>query len=374
MTGNFRLPPLPLPIEPKVHPHFNLECPAEDRFEAVTLEYADRFKLYHSKEQRARMRNTENSRLAAWMYPHGSDELLQIGSDFVLWAFAFDDEYCDEGPLSNDPVLFIQKAGEILRAIDSPEDPPCNDDKYAMAARDMRQRLDRYAKPVQVARFVEAFRWYVTAEILKITNLKPSLSDFLVQRLYSGGGWAFPILVHVVADIDITPEEYEDRRVRAISEMLAMLTVLDPELYAYPKEIARAVNDKEHNLIQIMCRDHQCSLEEGIRHCYDFRWRIISLFLRLRDDVMKDASPGLRAYIETFALYWAGSITWVCGNNRYYSVDGLVQTGLVSGGELTFDCPPESFESIGVPSFEWWWEYDPARRAGFRREKVAAHG
>ncbi|AOK31817.1 hypothetical protein AQ611_20080 [Burkholderia singularis] len=33
-------------------------------------------------------------------------------------------------------------------------------------------------------------------------------------------------MVHVVADIDITPEEYEDRCVRAISEML---TVLDPE-------------------------------------------------------------------------------------------------------------------------------------------------
>lgn len=364
MIGNVTLPPLRLPIPARAHPHIDIEHPLTDRFELATLEYCDRFRLYHSEAQRERLRNTENSKLAAWMYPTGSDELLQVGSDFVLWAFAYDDEYCDEGPLSNNPAAFIKTAGEILRAIDSPEDPPCTDDRYALAARDMRQRLDRYARPAQVGRFVEAFRWYVTSEILKITNLKPTLSEYLVLRLYSGGGWAFPVLAHVIADIDITQDEYEDRRVRALAEMLSMLMVLDTDPYAYAKETARAVNDKEHNVIQIIRRDRHCSFEAALSHFLDLRWRIMSLYFRLRDDVFKDASPAVRAFVDSIATYYAGGMTWVVGNRRYASVSGLTPTGLVQGGELTLERQPESFESLDAPSVDWWWTYDPARRAG----------
>lgn len=366
MPDIIKLPSIPLPIPGKVHPSVDIEHQETDRFQQATLDYCDRFALYHSEEQRQRMRAVEHASCSAWMYPRGADELVQLGSDFTLWAFAYDDEYCDEGPLSNDPAAFMQKSGEILRAMDCPEDPPCSEDKYALAAQDMRRRLDLYAKPAQVARFVEAFRWYITIEILKINQLKPTLNDHLYMRLYAGGGMAFPVLAHVIADIDISQTEYEDRRVRALTEMLAMLMVIDTEPFAYGKETARAVNDKEHNIVQIFCRDYRCTFDEAIERYLDMRWRIMSLYFRLREEVMKDASQGLRDYIDSVALYYKGGATWMLGCKRYLSVTGLANSGLVGDTRLIDDGPPESFEAVDVPCLAWWWSHDPARQPGYR--------
>ncbi|BEP71616.1 MULTISPECIES: terpene synthase family protein [unclassified Variovorax] len=361
MTRRIMLPPLPFPDRWKMHPHFDAEHSLTNRFEMATLAYADRFRMYDSPAQRARLAKIENSRLAALMYSKGSDELLQVGSDFVVWAFAFDDEYCDEGPLSNDPAGFNRKACEILRAIDSPQEPPCNDDRYAMAMRDIRQRLDRLAKPQQVARYTEMIRWYITSEMMKITNPRPTLSDFFVTRLYNGGGMAFPALVHIVGNVDLAQDEYEDQRARAMMELSAMLAILDAELYAYPKEVARNSNENDHNILFIFERDDHCTFDEAVQRYMEMRWRMISLFERLRKDVLQDASPAMREFVDGLSLYYHGTAMWSICNHRYGSISGLATNDVVVGG-ITHECPPESFESIGVQSCEWWWTHDPARR------------
>ncbi|MNK66621.1 (+)-T-muurolol synthase [compost metagenome] len=368
MTSRLKFPLLPIPRRWEMHPHFDPAHSLTNRFEMATLAYCDRFRMYDSETQRARLAKIEISRLAALMYTKGSDELLQVGSDFTLWAFAFDDEYCDEGPLSKDPAGFNRKACEILRGIDSPEDPPCNGDKYAMGIRDIRQRLDRFAKPQQAARFTEMIRWYVTSEMMKLTDPSPTLSDYFVTRLYAGGGMAFPALVHIVADVDLHQDEWEDRRGRALMEITALLAILDAEMYAYPKEVARSSND--HNILMLFLRDYRCSFEEAVERYMQMRWRMISLFERVLQDVLKDASPAMTEFVNGLALYHVGTIPWSIGNNRYGSISGLVTNEAVEDGGVTYECPPESFESIGIQSCDWWWTLDPARREVAHRRRA----
>lgn len=360
-----KLPPMPNPFPYSVHPNVDVEHPDRCRIESTTRDYADRFKLYWDDTQRQRMRSLESARLAALMYPRGGEELLQIGSDFVLWAFAYDDEYCDEGPMSLEPTTFINNAAEIQRTLEAPEHAVSND-RYALAMRDLRCRLDKYATPAQVGRFVEGMRAYMMTEMWKAVVPNPSLNEYLVMRMYGGGGWAFPILNHVIAGIDISQDEYEDRRVRALTEMMVTLMVWDTDPYGYVKECARAVDGKEHNLIRILRRDYNYSFEQSMQSYLEMRRRLISLFYRLRAAVFTDASPEVRSYVDGLSEYYSGALVWTQANNRYGSISGVSLTGAFEGGELTQEAPPESFESFGLSSFDWWWEYDPARQSSVR--------
>ncbi|MEK9498803.1 terpene synthase [Photorhabdus sp. P32] len=356
-----KIPPIPNPFPYMSHPLVNAEDPENCEIEIATREYADRFRLYSNETQRQRLWQMESARLAGLIYPKGSKELLQVGSDFVMWGFAYDDEYCDEGPLSVNPAAFIHNAAQLQRALESPE-YPVNNDRYAMAMRDLRIRLDRYASPTLAGHFFEGMRTYIMAEMWKAVEPKPLLDDYLVMRMYGGGSWAYPVLNHIIAGINISQDEFKDRRVCALSEMISSLTAWDLELYAYIKEQARAVDDKQHNVISVMCRQYGYTVEQSMEHCWELRWRVVSLFLRLQKEVLITASPEVRDYINGLTTYYSGCLLWVRTCKRYCSISGLSYDNLFEGGEFTDILPPESFESLGLPSFEWWWEYDPARK------------
>ncbi|WP_445496900.1 hypothetical protein [Photorhabdus sp. SF281] len=81
---------------------------------------------------------------------------------------------------------------------------------------------------------------------------------------------------------------------------------------------------------------------------------------------MATASPEVRDYIDGMTVYYSGCLFWVQTCKRYCSINGLSHVGVFEGGLFTDILPLESFESLGLPSFEWWWEYDPARKTHVR--------
>ncbi|MCT8351046.1 terpene synthase family protein [Photorhabdus kayaii] len=356
-----KIPPLPNPFPYMLHPLVNAGEPENCEIEIATREYADRFHLYSNETQRQRLWKMESARLAGLLYPKGSKELLQVGSDFVMWGFAYDDEYCDEGPLSMNLTAYIHNAAQLQRALESPENP-VNNDRYAMAMRDLRIRLERYSSPALAGRFFEVIRTYIMTEMWKAVEPKPSFDDYLVMRMYGGGAWAYPVLSHIIAGINISQDEFEDRRIRALSEMMDCLTAWDCEAYAYAEEQARAIDDKEHNVISVICRQYGYTVEQSMEHYWELRWRVVSLFLRLQKEVLITASPEVRDYINGLTAYYSGGLFWGQTSKRYCSISGLSYDNLFEGGLCTDILPSESFESLGLPSFEWWWEYDPARK------------
>ena len=354
------LPPLPIPYPPALHPNFDESDMEGNRHELATRAYRDRFQLYDTEDQRRRLGKIYCAWLGSLMYPKGTDELLQIGIDFCTWGFAYDDEYCDEGPLSRDPETFIEVSSRIYRAYESPE-VSVSDDRYALAMQDLRRRLDLYSTPTHTARFGDSLRAYLMTEMWKIVQPKPTVNDYIPIRQYGGGGWSYPVLCHIIAGVDISEDEYHDRRVRALDEMMTAVLAWDTDPYAYVKEGARS-SHKEHNLIMALMREHACSFDEAISRYMAMRAKVISLFIRLRADVEATCSPEVRAYIECQTKYWAGAMEWTANTNRYHSIAGLGDTGSFSGGKLVREAPEETFDRIGLSSCAWWWEYDPVRR------------
>jgi hypothetical protein len=365
-----KLPPLPQPFPFAIHPSFApgnpspyLDLDIYDRspFEQATRAYADRFELYQNAEQRERLANIHCGWLGSMMYPAGSDELLQVGIDFCMWAFAYDDEYCDEGDISSQPAKFIQASAEIWRQFESPE-YALSQDRYALAARDLRIRLDKYAKPEQTGRFVESMRIYMMAEMWKAINPVPSVNEYVSMRVTGGGAWSFPTLGHVIANVDIPQRDHEDRRIRALFEMLAHLMAWETEPHAYLKEMTRGANYKEHNLIRVLIRERQCSFDAAIDEYLDMRLRLLGLFLRLKADVEKDATEGVKAYIESVIRYYVGATVWSQNTRRYKSMSGNTDEAAFVGGQLTEPLTLDTFNStkpIEIDALKWWWKYDP---------------
>lgn len=366
-----KLPPLPQPFTFAIHPRFSPGNPTpyldqdshdHDPFEVATRAYADRFELYPNEEQRQRLANIHCAWLASMMYPVGNDELLQIGVDFCMWAFAYDDEYCDEGPISRDPAKFIQASAEIWRQFESPESR-LSTDRYALAGRDLRIRLDKYAKPEQTARFVESMRIYMMSEMWKAINPAPSLNDYVSMRVTGGGAWSFPVLGHIIANVDVSQHEFEDRRVRALFEMLAHLMAWETEPHAYLKELTRGSNYKEHNLIRVLIRERQYSFDDAIAEYLEMRQRLLGLFIRLRAEVEKTASEGVKKFIESVTRYYVGATLWSQNTRRYKSMSGNTDEGAFEGGKLTLPEAPQFFDNkkaIDIDALKWWWTYDPA--------------
>lgn len=355
-TAPITLPPLYCPFPLAIHPK-------AAEVEVGTVAWLDRFQLYRDETQRRRLIQARCGTLAAYQNPSGAQELLQALTDFLTWAFAFDDEYCDEGPTHDKPVELAEAISRMQRAIEIPEYPVDPADRYAMALRDIRMRLDAHAGPPRGEDFVHWMRGYFQTEVCKSGNvsrgLRPNLNDYAVVRLYSGGGMVFPRLGPIVAGIPMPPATLADRRVHALLEMAATVCNWDTDIFSHPKELERTGDG--YNLIEVVGAEYGLPVDEALSTAIAMRDRILCLYIRLRESVTA-AAPELNGYLTTFESYIRGTIQWNEETDRYSYLDGLSGPRTTQPGGVTDTPSDDTPAPLPLPSIMWWWRYDPAGR------------
>jgi hypothetical protein len=334
--------------------------PNSEKLEAGTMEWVDKWKLYSDEPHRQRLASIDVGRLAALMYPNAkSAELAQIMSDYTIWAFSFDDEYCDEGSMSENPPLSITAMLQMQRAIESPEVVAYPENRYAMALRDIRLRLDEHTTPLHVSRFVNTQRAYFMCEVGKLVNPQPTLSDSVLLRIGSGGGTVFPALGHMSTLVDIKQSNLEDRRMCALGEMAALLIVWESDFYSCGKELARDPEDRLHNIVSLIRHQDDITHEQALAKAFSWRDKTAGLYMRLREAVLAQASPAVVAYIDSLDCYWRGGLEWIRENPRYRYLNGIDGQVAYSGGALAETLPDDRWGVVDIPSISWWWHYDP---------------
>lgn len=351
------LPPVYCPFKYQIHPRVA-------QFDQATANWLDYWELYWDEPQRRRMVRPGWGELAALAYPTGSDELIQLASDWMAWAFAYDDEWCDEGPVTKKPEAMIMATAQMNRALECPEYPVSPDERYALSMQELRIRLARHATPEQVNRVVEAQKGYFIAEMVKAGCMNPTLDECTFLRLNGGGGMIFPVLRHVVAGIDITQDEYLSRPIIAMTEMAATLVVWENELFSYAKESLRnSLDCRGHNLIDAIRRQYHYSAAEALQWLNAMHDRIMGLFVRLREKLLQDANPQIADYIEALIHYQTGILEWHRRDRRYRFLNAEDNRPCFDGGEPADRPSDDSLEPVPLPSIAWWWSYDPARQA-----------
>ncbi|KVM21365.1 hypothetical protein WL05_12080 [Burkholderia ubonensis] len=355
MNALVNVPPLYCPFKYRTHP-------GVAKFDKATAAWLDYWELYWDDDQRARMIRDGWGLLAALAYPTGTDELIQIAADWMAWAFAWDDEWCDESPVTKRPDQMIPHTLRCLRALEAPEFPVVDDERYALSMQELRRRLDACAPPEQVGRVVEAQRYYFTTEIVKATYMSPSLSDAAALRLGGGGGLIFPVLRHVVAGVHLSQNQYLDRRIVAMTEMAATLVIWGNEFYSYAKEALRSsVDIRGHNLVDAVRREYHLDVQDALRWFARMHDRVMALFARLREQLLETAPPEVERYIAALIDYVTGILQWHQVDERYRCLSPHDTSPCFSGGGVSDTPSDESTEPVPIASMQWWWCYDPLR-------------
>ncbi|UUQ65916.1 terpene synthase [Pseudomonas fuscovaginae UPB0736] len=357
-----RLPPIYCPLPHSRHPHTDLLLPC-------CLEWLERWGLFIDDRHRQRLAVSGIGELCGTIYPQGTDELVQVATDYMMWTFAYDDEVCDEGPESHDSRALIDTTSRIQRSLESVELPMDEQDRYGMALRDIRLRLQAHGLSCHATRFATVMRTYFMAEMWKSVSLQPSLNDYIIQRLFGGGGMTFPPFCYMVARIDISEDELASRPVVALTEMAATFATWDNDLFSFPREMFLGRDQRGHNLVDIIRRSQGCSVEDAIVSAVRMRDRVQGLFMRLQEQLMTHGTPAISAYAERLSDYISGVLKWHLNNPRYVFLNGLDGDICVEGAELADRPLDESTEPLPIASIAWWWHHDPARS---RRVTLAA--
>jgi hypothetical protein len=346
----------------------NINCPLpyriypeSEKLEEGTISWMDKWHLYSDEKHRQRLSRIGCGRLGALMYPYAANaEVAQIMSDYILWAFSFDDEYCDEGSMSENPAQSITAMLQMQRSIESPEVPAYPENNFAMALRDIRLRMDKYTTSLHTSRFVNTQRGYFMVEVGKLVNPQPTMSDCALLRLSSGGGMVFPTLGHISTLVNISQLKMEDRRLCALTEMAGMMIVWESDFFSYAKELAREPEDRQHNIVSLIKQRTGVTHEQALAKAFSLRNNTAGLYMRLRESVLAEASPEVEAYIQSLDCYWRGGLEWISENPRYRYLNGIDGQAAYQGGTLTETFPENCREIVDISSISWWWRYDPA--------------
>lgn len=352
------LPPFYCPFEPTIHP-------GAEEAQDGNVNFLDRFGLFWDETQRQRMITMNMGRLCGLSAPRAaSQDLLQIYTDLMLWAFAYDDEYCDEQPIGQRPADLALANARMQRIMESPEHIIDDTDRYGMALRDIRTRFAIHSNPFYADQLTTWWLAYLTIEVQKAahrsTGTPITLNEFAPIRLHAGGGMTLPIVAVTCSGVPEMSLVTGSRRSRALLEIAATLLNWGVELFSYSKEQQRTGDGQ--NLIDILIASHDCPPDRAFHEAMALWDSIMALYLRMRNNILRDNTDELGPYVTTLDSYIRGGLQWSSETLRYRSVDGLGEKpAFVPGGWS--DTPPDvSVEPVPVPSIRWWWHYDPARQ------------
>ncbi|WP_037842985.1 terpene synthase family protein, partial [Streptomyces sp. NRRL WC-3549] len=146
--------PFYCPIEPAIHPE------AEEA-EQRAVDWIRRAGFARSDAERLRVLATRSAHFYARFAPHADRDRLWLAVCWIYWGFAFDDAYCDEGPLASDPAGFARVAAHTQRALEIPG-PLSTHDPFAAALHDLGERFRACATSVQNRRFHHAHRSWLS--------------------------------------------------------------------------------------------------------------------------------------------------------------------------------------------------------------------
>src|SRR5260370_20143760 len=170
------------PIASAIHPDWQT-------WERGAVSWMERFDLDGEQRDRGRLHRISVGELVGrTIHPAADAPGAQFTADTLMWLFAFDDAYCDEGRYSHDPcktVILVAEMARISETGRTTSGRPC-----ARALADLRQQLDLLASPPLISRWVQAMKTYLGYQIWEAsyrgTNTIPTIDEYAVARIRNG--------------------------------------------------------------------------------------------------------------------------------------------------------------------------------------------
>ncbi|USX52828.1 hypothetical protein [Lentzea sp. HUAS12] len=347
------LPLIYCPVEGELNP-------ATERVEARSAEWIDQHRLYDTEQERAWLLATKSADFCGRYYPEADEERLLATALWTYWAFAFDDNYCDNGETCDQPAKFAEVAGYVQRAWEVPTllrsgDPRL--DHYLVAMQDVSARFHRLGTPTQLQRMHAAHCAYLFGVQWQVSNRSrnvfPGLDGYLLMRRGAVGVGPLIAALEFAHRNEVPAAEWDSPAVRALTEMVIVVVALDNDRQSIVKELR--LGQTEQNVFTALMGEG-LSLEEAIAEATALRDRVFCRFLQVEEQARRGGSAALRRYLQ--GLRWAirGNAEWGLTIPRYLSDGPLPETGSAPV-DVDWAKQPAGHDGRPVPpSIAWWWQ------------------
>ena len=283
------------------------------------MAWVRRFGLATDEAEADRLAATNAGELGARVTADALDvEHAQFAVDSLLWLFAFDDAFCDEGLHSHDPGAMVALATDLLRTAETAR--PRSDLPHMTALADLRRRIDAgLGSPVQASRWVHALHSYLLYQVWEAAHRSartiPELDQYLIARIYNG---AMPVCIaslEISGGYEAPGHQIQTPAVRALGEMCCAMVSYDNDIISHWKESLRSGDGI--NLIDILARHHELTLDQAQTEAVALRDRVLGQYLRLREQTQSRVTEDTRRYIRGLDAWIRGNIDWGMNSHRY---------------------------------------------------------
>jgi Terpene synthase family 2, C-terminal metal binding len=336
---SFTFPPVYRPVAPEVHPE------AEELVKR-TLAWLDTFEL---GDPEIHTLGAGYAEVIAHSVPGGILERMLIGVQLSTTGTILDD-LMDTASLP-DVVDLVSRA---LRALAVPESRPGAGsglaDRCLAALHDVGVSYRQAGTPTQVRRLLHGMSEWLQAEELEAVwrdrGILPDIDEYLALRIGTLGGAAVGAHAELSNGGEIPERELASPTGRALLEAAGLATGLSNDLVSYEKERQRS--KRIPNIVNILrAGEAGYSLQEAVDEAMRLRDRVLTLFLRLYDQVQPNLSQEMRDH----CLVWARFI-------NVYTGTGLQHRFLGSTSSVHWTDQPtdSSTDPLPYPAISWWWD------------------
>jgi hypothetical protein len=330
------------PMAPAIHPAFPI-------WEQETVRWMDRFNLDGEQLDTGRLHRISVGELTGrTIHPAAEPPAAQFTADTLMWLFAFDDAYCDEGRYSHDPIKTVILVAEMARIAETghtTSSSPC-----ARALADLRQRMDHLASPPQIARWVHTMKAYLSYQVWEASyrsaGTMPTIGEYVVARIRNGAMELSAACLEIAEGYQAPFDETESADVRALTEMACGLVGYDNDIASYYKEHARS--DCKLNLVDVIAHQRRLSPDAALSKAITFRDAVLATYLELYQWVEPTVSDATRRYMSGLSAWIRGNLDWSMNSARYRRAD---EPTIQVSSNLTRAIPSYT-PPAGVA---WWW-------------------
>ncbi|GHE98523.1 terpene synthase family protein [Streptomyces fumanus] len=384
MTGRTTPSPIRLDIPPLYIPYATTPHPDYDILTARIGTWLDDLGPRLIPHQRSMLTDYNLPAMACLALPttSGSDRFALAAQNAILHGY-FDMLVLEADPVAGDLMLASDAIARTLQAMDgsvpqrpageSAEEPP-----FLAMWTDLAHRVQACLGPLLSARWVNAHRhgWlgHLRHTAYSLAGAQPTLDHYVLMRSDSAGGPLIPLLVEMTREPDLSTPLLTVPELRALSQAATLLIGWDNDIFSYAREHAlgrpphpdEAPRRAPVNLVDLLLREHHCTLPEAFDQAVRLRDQVMCLFVRLSEKYLPTARDDVRTYVADLGQMIRGYAEYLLTPHTTYhrktdSIEPDQDPHALSytfghGGLTAERSEPTNHQPLPYPSIRWWWD------------------
>ncbi|PTL83152.1 hypothetical protein [Vitiosangium sp. GDMCC 1.1324] len=262
--------------------------------------------------------------LAAYTYPRGTRERLELCNDWHVWLFLFDDEADERQEVGQRPEYlqaYVEACLEVLRGgpLRARATP------LECFTHDLRKRLRRLASGMWLERFAADVEDYLYRGTLPAARhwaagTVPELEPYIEQRAMDSAMYTAQDLVEFAREGQELPELlFHSPRVQRLRHLCSRVVGLTNDLFSFEKEVLWHRNP--NNFVHVLRVNRGLGLEEAIHQALELINEDTDAFIACEQELLASGpvDPRVLSYVEGMKAWIRGNVSWSMVTGRYSS-------------------------------------------------------